>query len=1141
MLHVTAILIYYLIVILCPSLSHARPILQLAPRQDPPPPPPVKTVPSSPVLFTQKPLLQILAPNVTLFAALDTPKSLINTSSSVTTTTTTNPHSTDEPAAPIDDNNDDTVPDPQSSNDAPLLLPTSRLSLTPNQIYHVNESLFYGAGGSEPLTGILIEWTLGCDIGDSFPLYPPTERPWIAFISSAKLSKPRLKKELSKTKRDVDEYMNNEHVGGVDNEEGDNYADDNDDEYDEEEEDTCTVSMLIAIIQAISDSVTGVIMYHDADGHVTFPELRAQTEKAVQNVYLSAHPPTPAAPTETAAALTKRLDGITKEQFMAKLATPGMSPYLLENPVPVLHSTTNEPWTATATAASATTTTSAPVTSVSMLGVLAMGDPILVTILKSRAEANPNGAVIAQLKFANHAFGPNVGLTPPVPMVPPVSDTERPEADRSLGLFFWVILGSVVLIVGVWVGFGVVEARSLARRRQQIALDNARLKTVDQKVLDTYKIKTFREDDILYTDDEDEDDNPHPYALTNRNGAGTNGNGGDRAYDRNSLSNQRQNRGMEEKQDAMKAMDSSSGYCQETRRVYARADLSTLKYDTLGHPHQNLPTFRRRSASFDETLYGGLDSIRASKICYDTVEDARQAALEAARSRDERCRSWAENKAMMCDYGGESESDYGYDQEDNYKSHAQEGWASLGVDTIKALDLSPTRSRANSPTSSSSSRRGSSSPSTHTATMTQKDLSAMPALPALPVPARTGGARIQPQPILRHKSRFMLPRKIETNMPTPLNGLNVLSSADIASPTVYGESSSAGPSTAGFLPPAGWGGERRRSSHATVAVPDNGAGGPQVEWTGPKSQKLGRSTLQTQWMGSETPVHQESIADDDNVEKYSDIDSGSGVGQRERPPPLIRPLRRMSAQVHRIQLENGAEVADSGKYTVKGHGDSDKANMINKCKERFSVIGVDLPDIYSPTSGEFSRLSLDADQWMQQQDMDEKHCHKVKNSERLRDDCYGSSLGSDDQDMRYHDKELTGATAATADTTGGVSSEGRKQRRRRYDPCAICLEEYEVGDQLRELPCKHFFHSECIDPWFKNVHSVCPVCKRDYSEAGRMTVASRGRQRELAERERRQERPSRLTTLLAPLAAMPGGFSGAHLWYTPENHGHIGY
>lgn len=45
--------------------------------------------------------------------------------------------------------------------------------------------------------------------------------------------------------------------------------------------------------------------------------------------------------------------------------------------------------------------------------------------------------------------------------------------------------------------------------------------------------------------------------------------------------------------------------------------------------------------------------------------------------------------------------------------------------------------------------------------------------------------------------------------------------------------------------------------------------------------------------------------------------------------------------------------------------------------------------------------------------------------------------------------------------------------------CPICISDFEDQEDLRRLPCGHFFHVECIDPWLLEKSTACPMCKQE--------------------------------------------------------------
>ncbi|KAJ6842138.1 E3 ubiquitin-protein ligase CIP8-like [Iris pallida] len=42
--------------------------------------------------------------------------------------------------------------------------------------------------------------------------------------------------------------------------------------------------------------------------------------------------------------------------------------------------------------------------------------------------------------------------------------------------------------------------------------------------------------------------------------------------------------------------------------------------------------------------------------------------------------------------------------------------------------------------------------------------------------------------------------------------------------------------------------------------------------------------------------------------------------------------------------------------------------------------------------------------------------------------------------------------------------------------CAVCKDEFSAEEKAKRLPCRHYYHEECILPWL-GMRNTCPLCR----------------------------------------------------------------
>lgn len=73
---------------------------------------------------------------------------------------------------------------------------------------------------------------------------------------------------------------------------------------------------------------------------------------------------------------------------------------------------------------------------------------------------------------------------------------------------------------------------------------------------------------------------------------------------------------------------------------------------------------------------------------------------------------------------------------------------------------------------------------------------------------------------------------------------------------------------------------------------------------------------------------------------------------------------------------------------------------------------------------------------------------------------------------------MLGMNEETINAIETVTFDASKQEEDDQATCMVCLMEFEDKEEVRKLPCGHFFHKGCIDEWLSR-SCECPICKHN--------------------------------------------------------------
>jgi len=86
-------------------------------------------------------------------------------------------------------------------------------------------------------------------------------------------------------------------------------------------------------------------------------------------------------------------------------------------------------------------------------------------------------------------------------------------------------------------------------------------------------------------------------------------------------------------------------------------------------------------------------------------------------------------------------------------------------------------------------------------------------------------------------------------------------------------------------------------------------------------------------------------------------------------------------------------------------------------------------------------------------------------------------LTPEDYELLLRLDEMVEKKTVKKETLSSLSETTIESESQCSELCTVCMCNYGMGDKIKNLPCKHFFHVDCIVPYLSSYGQSCPVCK----------------------------------------------------------------